>query len=162
MMPEAAIAFAFRSAIASRCYDANEMYAIWSRLRIFGRHGKVGEENRAVKSQISVDRYRLDDPLPTHKRWRLFGIQLRNYEGVLEAAKACNIKVILAGHIHQDRVVRLQDIVIVCAGSSCVFAEGNGNWMHSLAIDVENGVARLSSKVDYQWEDAAGEFVERS
>jgi hypothetical protein len=88
--------------------------------------------------------------------------QLRNYEGVLEAAKACNIKVILAGHIHQDRVVRLQDIVIVCAGSSCIFAEGNGNWMHSLAIDVENGVARLSSKVDYQWEDAAGEFVERS
>ena len=87
--------------------------------------------------------------------------QLLNYEAVLEAARACNIKVILAGHIHEKKVVRLDDIDVVCAGSACIFAQGNGNWMHNLTIDAQDGIARLSTKVDYRWEDAAGEFVER-
>jgi hypothetical protein len=49
-----------------------------------------------------------------------------------------------------------------CAGSGCVFAEGHGNWLHSVQIEVQQGVARLSRKIDYQWDDAAGDFIARA
>jgi 3',5'-cyclic AMP phosphodiesterase CpdA len=85
--------------------------------------------------------------------------ELRFHEGVVAAANNSNIKAILAGHIHERRVVRLGELDIVCAGSGCVFSEESGNWIHNLEIDVKDGVARLSKKIDYQWSDVAGDFT---
>jgi 3',5'-cyclic AMP phosphodiesterase CpdA len=85
--------------------------------------------------------------------------ELRFHDGVLAAANDSNIKTILAGHIHERKVIQLGELDIVCAGSGCVFGEDNGNWIHELEIDVKDGFARLTKKVDYQWVDAVGDFA---
>jgi 3',5'-cyclic AMP phosphodiesterase CpdA len=86
-------------------------------------------------------------------------LQLRYHDRVVEAAHANNIKTILAGHVHERMVIRLGELDIVCAGSGCAFGEKHGNWLHNLEFDVQNGSAKLSKKIDYQWDDRRGDFL---
>jgi hypothetical protein len=86
-------------------------------------------------------------------------LELRFHERVVQAANAANVKMILPGHLHERLTLSLDELDIVCAGSGCVFAERRSNWLHSLEIEVNDGSARLSRKVDYRWNDEAGDFV---
>jgi 3',5'-cyclic AMP phosphodiesterase CpdA len=85
--------------------------------------------------------------------------ELRYHNRVVEAAGSSSVKLILAGHIHEKKELRLGDLDIICAGSGCGFGEKHGNWMHELEVDVVGGVAQLSKKIDYKWEEAQGDFV---
>lgn len=90
----------------------------------------------------------------------LFGYrEFRYYDRVVDAANARNIKTILAGHLHERKSIRVDDLDIICAGSGCVFGEERGNWLHHLEIDVVDGIAKLSKKIDYWWNDLAGDFT---
>lgn len=85
--------------------------------------------------------------------------QLRYFERVVDAAISNDIKLILAGHIHERKTIELSDLKIICAGSGCLFAEKRGNWLHKLEIEVKNGIATLANKTDYHWVEAQGDFV---
>src|SRR5262249_34878747 len=83
--------------------------------------------------------------------------EMRYHHKIVEAAANSNVKLILAGHIHERKKIRLGELDIVCAGSGCLFAETGGNWLHHLEIKVERGVAIIVKKTDYQWNDAAAD-----
>ena len=86
-------------------------------------------------------------------------LELRFHDRVVEAANSSKIKTILAGHVHDRRTIRLGELDIICSGSGCVFAEAHGNWLHSLEIDIEDGIAKVTKKIDYRWVEAMGDFV---
>ena len=86
-------------------------------------------------------------------------LELRYHNRVIGAAYKSKISIILAGHIHDRKLIRLGGLDIVCAGSACVFEEKQGNWLHLMEIEIKNGAAQLIQKTDYQWSDADGDFV---
>jgi 3',5'-cyclic AMP phosphodiesterase CpdA len=97
---------------------------------------------------------------PTNECRGFCGYQeLRYHSRVVEAAGSSGVKLILAGHIHEKKEIRLGDLDIICAGSGCGFGEKHGNWLHDLEVEVVNGVARISKKIDYKWEEENGNFV---
>ena len=85
--------------------------------------------------------------------------ELRFHPRLVHAATISNVSLVLCGHIHERKLISLDDLTIVCAGSASVFAEEHGNWFHCLEISIENGRARLTKKSDYLYLEEEGDFV---
>jgi hypothetical protein len=86
--------------------------------------------------------------------------ELRFFPRVIDAALTNKVSVVLAGHIHENRVIDERGVSIYCAGSSCAFGEKAGNWIHSLEFEVSDGVASVVNKTDYRWTETAGAFLQ--
>ena len=87
-------------------------------------------------------------------------LELRHHNRVIQAAHNSKVNLILSGHIHDRKSIKLSELNIVCAGSACVFEEEKGNWLHILEIQVENGATQVLKKTDYQWSDVDADFVD--
>jgi predicted phosphodiesterase len=76
------------------------------------------------------------------------------------AAIKTDISLILAGHLHQNRVMQTQyGTPILAAGSFCSYDGDGNNWTHVINLEISKNKIQLCEKIDYRWDDAAQDFI---
>ena len=88
-------------------------------------------------------------------------LKLWNAQAVIDAASACNVNHILAGHLHRMEAVTYNKVEVICVASAASeLLIVYGNWIRLLEIDVNSSQVRLRSRnYEYDYNEAA--FEER-
>jgi hypothetical protein len=84
---------------------------------------------------------------------------LRNHERVIEAAQACNVRIIFSGHIHKPYQGKEGGVEVVCAGSATCYMEAAGNWLHFHELEVSSGMTTFVSSQNFRWSKERLAFV---
>jgi predicted phosphodiesterase len=88
---------------------------------------------------------------PPHVTVPLYEV-LRNYHLIERASRRLGVAVILSGHTHDNRVYDAgSGSAIWNGGSATQYAEGKGNWIQILQIEVTNNRFVRASRQNYKW-----------
>jgi 3',5'-cyclic AMP phosphodiesterase CpdA len=83
-------------------------------------------------------------------------LMLRGHRDVIRAAMADDVAIVLAGHIHVNKIFPLDSgVSISCAGSACCYVERffTGNWLHMVSIEVSGRSAKITQREDFKFDD---------
>jgi Calcineurin-like phosphoesterase len=87
-------------------------------------------------------------------------LRLWNAQAVINAAQACNVTHIIAGHLHRTQEVTYSNVEVSCTGSAASELRVTyGNWLQLFQVDVNGGLGTLQSR-KYRYEHSEASFVE--
>ncbi|MHC2585405.1 metallophosphoesterase family protein [Bradyrhizobium diazoefficiens] len=85
---------------------------------------------------------------------------MRHYFHIEQASRSLNVDVILSGHTHVNFVYPADRASLIWNGGSATqFAEGHGNWIQLLDIDVAKNQIQQASRYNYRYLPKTDDFA---
>lgn len=76
------------------------------------------------------------------------------------AVMRARVKVLFAGHLHENRILRTDyGTPILCAGSLCSCEQDGNNWIHQVDLELQGNALKAVRKTDFSWSDDDQQFA---
>ena len=85
-------------------------------------------------------------------------LKLIDDSGLISAAKHCNIKYIISGHVHCPALIKGPHTTLIIGGTLCAVPSANGNWINSLAFNYSNGSLALQGVEMFRFNKTLKDF----